>query len=523
MKNKVTISDLIKNDYKKWSKEDVIIFNAGTGSGKTYAILNVLGQHCVKENKKILFLCNRNQLQQDLEIDINFLSLDKIPDLKSHIKVITYQLLANLKNSDDEFDADDYDYIVYDEAHYITSEGWNCNTDRVWEFFNKYYKEKVSIFMSATGHNIFTFLETQKYFKNKDYEYKIEVNYSYVEKLVFYNNDDYVEEIFNNLKEDEKLIYFARKLDKAVVLFEKYKDRANFICSRYKKKYQEINQHDIKNNKKCITTYSKDLITFDKQILITTTALDVGITLKDKRIKHIIVDLVDIISLQQCLGRKRIIDKDDTCIFHIKNHSKNSLLGHYRTINNNIYKDAYDYYFNRDEFIKNLKSNRRIQNNPCFYFDNDEIDSTKQGNSIVGDMKFNYFTFVYYMLSLGNINTAIKISFDNLVLNKLGDTIKNVEYMEDVEAEKEKDELELYLESIFGKKLFKNEQKELIEKIGLRDARKRLQKSVSLLNVYLEKNNLPYIIDIPKRPSYRDENGNVKKEKTHWMIKKIIG
>jgi hypothetical protein len=54
--------------------------------------------------------------------------------------------------------------------------------------------------------------------------------------------------------------------------------------------------------------------------------------------------------------------------------------------------------------------------------------------------------------------------------------------------EKEQKELDNYLNSIINIKLYKNEQKELIEKIGLKDARGRLQKSIGQLNVYLIEN-----------------------------------
>lgn len=52
----------------------------------------------------------------------------------------------------------------------------------------------------------------------------------------------------------------------------------------------------------------------------------------------------------------------------------------------------------------------------------------------------------------------------------------------------EHEELYNYLDSIINIKLFKDEQKELIENIGLKDARGRLQKSIGQLNAYLIEN-----------------------------------
>jgi hypothetical protein len=52
----------------------------------------------------------------------------------------------------------------------------------------------------------------------------------------------------------------------------------------------------------------------------------------------------------------------------------------------------------------------------------------------------------------------------------------------------EHEELYNYLDSVINIKLFKDQQKELIEKIGLKDARGRLQKSIGQLNAYLIEN-----------------------------------
>jgi hypothetical protein len=64
-------------------------------------------------------------------------------------------------------------------------------------------------------------------------------------------------------------------------------------------------------------------------------------------------------------------------------------------------------------------------------------------------------------------------------------------------------ELETYLESIVGKKLLKEEQKELIETIGLKDARGRLQKGFKSLNTYFEENKLRYTITPRKSGNLR--------------------
>ena len=58
----------------------------------------------------------------------------------------------------------------------------------------------------------------------------------------------------------------------------------------------------------------------------------------------------------------------------------------------------------------------------------------------------------------------------------------------------------------------------MFNKAGLKDR----TMGINTLRGKLLDEKLPYIIDVPDRKSYRDKDGKVKKEKSHWMIKKII-
>lgn len=51
---------------------------------------------------------------------------------------------------------------------------------------------------------------------------------------------------------------------------------------------------------------------FGCQMLFTTKVLDNGVNLKDKAIKHIIIEQTDMVEFMQCLGRKRVQSPDDT-------------------------------------------------------------------------------------------------------------------------------------------------------------------------------------------------------------------
>ncbi len=81
------ISEKIGDEYKTWgtSKSNrYILFDAGTGTGKTHFILNKLLPFCKENGKRILYFCNRRALKNQIKNDIP-------KELKSAIDVVMYQ------------------------------------------------------------------------------------------------------------------------------------------------------------------------------------------------------------------------------------------------------------------------------------------------------------------------------------------------------------------------------------------------------------------------------------------------
>ena len=61
-----TVTDLIGDSYKYFRQGEHIILDCATGSGKTYFVLNVLGNWCKLNNKRILYLCNINTFKMKI-------------------------------------------------------------------------------------------------------------------------------------------------------------------------------------------------------------------------------------------------------------------------------------------------------------------------------------------------------------------------------------------------------------------------------------------------------------------------
>lgn len=62
---KVFVSDIIGDDYQTWNNESIIL-DCGTGTGKTYFILQTLCRFAIAYNKKVLYLCNRKKLKEQV-------------------------------------------------------------------------------------------------------------------------------------------------------------------------------------------------------------------------------------------------------------------------------------------------------------------------------------------------------------------------------------------------------------------------------------------------------------------------
>ena len=106
-------SDLIEDSYKKWNDTRVIL-DGGTGTGKSYFILNILSKYADTEGKRVLYLCNRSPLKEKIYHEA------KKMNLLETVTVITYQKLADLIQKKEP--VPDTEYVVADECHYFTED-----------------------------------------------------------------------------------------------------------------------------------------------------------------------------------------------------------------------------------------------------------------------------------------------------------------------------------------------------------------------------------------------------------------
>ena len=450
MVNTVYVTDVIKDDYKNWNNNDIIFINASTGCGKSHFIKNTLYTYAKENNKKILFLSNRDNLKQQNKTSFGE---NDTTILCENYQKIDYQNASDIRSFFDGYIwLSDFDYIVMDECDYAFRDS-NFNRFSEICLHNVLQTSKpVKIFMTATPRLIL------KYLKDKNLnviEYEIKKDYtSYIEDVVFFYDEKLIEEnLLVNLNENEKVIYFNRSAKLSYELHCKFKN-SSFICSKYNKEYsQYINKEELDNiiQNECFTS----------QILFTTLCMDNGVNIKDKNIKHIIVNADDIDTIIQCVGRYRNVFEDNKITLYIKARGNQSLGGIISTCENKLkyiyaleklgskmfietyprenYGDViFDALNEDDEIVKCINEAMKVK-----------LEDRKEIAQMILDMKTKYgfcdFVFPYFQMDK-----------DYIVYDELY----------------QKQTLDEYLNTLVGKRLFKDDQKILkskFEEIGLKD------------------------------------------------------
>lgn len=477
MKNKIFISDIIPpEEINKWQPGERILITSGTGSGKSYFIQNAIYDKCKESNKKCLLLSNRSLLR-----DQNLTLLDEKIDL---ITPLNYQLLETQilygKNIYQLFAG--YDYVVYDEIHHIfEGSNYSRNTDLLIEPIRNPLKDKVFIFITATPRTLLEY--NNKY----EYVYTIPTDYSYIDNIYFYTKTNTPEIIIEKISTSEKIIFFSSHAEEAYKLSEKY-ENAKFICSKGNKLKSKIDEDTVNQiiTKEC----------FDAQVLCTTTVLDNGINIKDKKLQHVILDLLDPTSFIQCLGRKRILDDEDKVNLYVRNYHGGML--HYSIMNLRAkLSTANEYYLLGKE--KFQEANRKR-----------EFDSV-----VDNDFEINKAKLQNYMSQLGYLETMIQDpdGYKRYICNILDFDFNQIK---DAEEFFEKMSMKEFLEQHINKKIYREDQdrfKELFfEKLfspKKTDFRKR---GIRSINAILEEDELSYRVITGR------DRSKESRDRTYWMV-----
>lgn len=501
MKQRVT--DLIKyDDIRNWKENAIISIKAGTGVGKSYFIKNQLHAFAELYNKKILFLVHRTNCKNQFEDEIVKARKTDIIDIR------TYQAIENVIMNNGIFDLSQYQYIVCDEFHYFISDAsFNITTDIS---LNKILQQQncIKIFMSATGDYVKRYLNNVKKLETIDYE--IPITYDFIKELNFFNTDETLERFIEYLEgSNEKAILFIQSAQKAYDLYTKFKDKCLFNCSTSNDKYyKHVDTEKIDNMLKNER--------FEEQILITTSCMDAGVNIIDLNVKHIICDITDIGTLIQCMGRKRIKNKDDGICLYIKTITNEQLGGMETQTKKKIEKAEFLRKHTVKEYIEEYP--RDYDYNKIVYDEtiDDKNNCTKKINELMVFKCKNDIEDIYI------IKKYEKFGYCKYLAAKFGFRDDNgVYHYRVIEEEDSKAKLERHLEDMVGKVMPQvKDRKELIDMLDVR-SNGHLLKKINNLNGALEERGISYrIIEFPTSEMI---NGKQKRYPSAWKVEKLVG
>lgn len=465
---KKTVSDIIsKNDILSWKPNDNIGIGSGTGQGKSYFIKNALYDMAKSQNKRILMLVHRKNCVDQFNWEIKLAGKNDVIDIR------TYQSLETEFLKQGSVNLDKYGYIVCDEFHYFISDaGFNTTTDVSLELILQ-QSHAIKIFMSATGEEMETYLNKVKNIKT--ISYNLPINFKHIKRLTFFHHDDSIENLLQDfISRNEKAIFFLQSAEKAYRLYNKYKQYCTFNCSTNNNTYYKHVDKD-----KIDTMLKQER--FESLILITTSCMDAGVNIIDNELHNIVADIIDVGSLIQCLGRKRIQSDTDTTNIYIKAINNETFGGLYITTKNKMEMAEY---FKRINGNMNLFLQRypRLSDSSNIIYD----------NMTCGKLEKRVNELMLHKCRLINAEISIYLRKDKEgnIINKFAycQNIRNIlkkQQYSIYEDDNKQINLSDYLELNKNKKLDKNQQIELIKIIGLKDGRGRLQKSVNLLSLYL--------------------------------------
>lgn len=307
-----------------------LFVSAPTGKGKSHFIKNLFYDYCKEKGYKILYLLPRKvvkdgfikELQAENKTDIitvkAYQEFEQLEDYESYEEYL--ELEKKLSFSE-------YDIIICDECHYFISDStFNPFTFRSYDRIFDKGAEKLRIFITATPDPIITKIQGTICQHNANdvpqEEWHILMyceleGVSPVKDIKFFKigfdeeKRNNVQNILNEIdKTEEKAIVFCDSKKYAHDLYEQYSEKSIFICSLTDGKFENDNAASEKSGDHNKYLHMLTENNFDCKYVFCTSALDVGFSIKDRQVKHIICMLQDWNGVIQAVGRKRIMDKD---------------------------------------------------------------------------------------------------------------------------------------------------------------------------------------------------------------------
>ena len=533
------VSETIGEEYKKWSKGDIVTIQAQTGTGKTYFIKNTLVPYMDKW-EHMLIVSNRVNLKRQIKNDLLKLCGKEIPeDLKEldkitkvgNVTLLSYHQIAIMRQAQEEkgkeINLDIYKYIICDECHWFKSDASFCDkTELAWkELIRTRHRESIVVYISATMEEIRPMIDSAiKKFNEKSFGSSIElwnyttgIDYNYLNPYYFDKIENLAIHIKNADIKDGKWLVFVTSKSMANKLNDIITNKKVTIITAETKEDNEELQSIINDSK------------FNSDVLICTKVLDNGVNIQDEEVKNIVISSWDRTTFIQELGRVRQdINNPYEIDLYIPMKSKKAFTSRQMGISKEI--DILNLYENnKEEFMFQYRDNKNKLPNHLFYVkDNKGYVINKLGYA-------NTYSFNKFLNDIINKwddkkNKDKQYTFIKEQLSWIGleDTFNGLysKIIDEYDCE-EVNKLEEQLTLIFDNKMIfltAKDRQPLIETIGLIDRHNSkikeenfvYVKNINSLNGYLEEVGSDY--RIKQFETSRIIDGNKKKYKQAWKL-----
>lgn len=377
------VSDIAKEHIVQGMKGNTPLFIAAqTGSGKTTFIFENCIPVAEKEGKKVLYLCNRTALKNQIKKEAmknprnNSTYVDgiKVAEYKEHytekglskehkfglIDIYAYQEMLNFSQNK----VDEYAVVVMDEAHFFLADAkFNPFTELILDIVTSIFKHTRRIYLSATPQESFGVIhETEKYCHKRTtinawqlkynplYNANPEASDLHLGVIVVDEDYDYLQpRFFETVRELQELI--LKNSETKWLVFVRAKDMASELMQKLNLPEGDITYYDADTDKE-LEQYKK-LIENEElahRVTISTKVLDVGINIKTENVNVVVFD-DDPIEIKQMVGRKRVKPDEKVLVyFHVPtvrelNKRKGCAetdLAEYQKINEEYQRGIYD-------------------------------------------------------------------------------------------------------------------------------------------------------------------------------------
>lgn len=314
------ISPYLLNEMNEWSKGSYIFLTCGTGKGKTTFV-----KHLIEMQKfNVLFLTNRIATREQAKVDFFATSWIWLND---KTRVISYQSFESMDNLNQNY-LERFHYICVDECHYMHEDAdFQAFTNATYQRI-LHTQKPVKILMSATPESI-----TYKIFVgilqnrvklidgSKICRYKTKYNNSIVDKIVGFRSIDAL--AIKIAKSEEKWMIF--------VTSEKEANDITESLIKYNVKKEEIvfiSRNAIQSgDEKAVASYNKAIaeMCIEERIVICTKIVDNGLSIKDIKLKNIVLFANDKTEVIQQYARKRCMNEQDHISIYVYEHGYQNL------------------------------------------------------------------------------------------------------------------------------------------------------------------------------------------------------